>query len=59
VLDPHQQLSARPDVVDGAAGGITVVAGGIHLSSHALSVDTLRSAGVKRRLGEAEAYWDR
>lgn len=38
--------------------GITVVAGGVHLSCHGPSVDFLMSCGVSVALGEAEPFFD-
>ena len=38
--------------------GITVVAGGVHLSCHGPSVDFLISCGVSVAVGEAEPYFD-
>ena len=38
--------------------GIRVVAGGVHLSAHAPSVDFLVSCGVPVAIGEVEPLWD-
>jgi radical SAM superfamily enzyme YgiQ (UPF0313 family) len=38
--------------------GITVLAGGVHLSAHGPSVDFLVSCGVQVAIGEVEPIWD-